>query len=268
MVKFLFSALALLLASSGYHCSAQIQDPSEKYRAQLPVGTYRGNAITTTSLDDGRMYLTAVNGNVYILSQTTGDILTTYERNDPITCNTFLSWDASNTDNNPRGVYSVGNTVIVMSSEGEVLDEFEVAGNVAQQPMIRFGVVWVAHNTDAGGEVTAYDVVQGGVMLNAKFGGVTIGGVSRTGNEGVYFGTNDGKVYFINYISLEANIVATGLDHDLSTGTPYTNQSGDDLIFQSESGLMLWWKLEIDSVFPANPTFTRPLSGGVDSYSK
>jgi hypothetical protein len=103
---------------------------------------------------------------------------------------------------------------------------------------------------------------------NAVFGdgdGVTIGGLSRTSNDGVFFGTDTGNMHFIDYTSFSTNVVATGLGP--LSGTPYASPGGDDLIIQSDSGQMLWWKLGMNDVYPLAPTVTRPLDGGGEGFA-
>lgn len=268
------STLSLL---AGAHAQAGFELPKIAFQKVLADSiegvVFKGNGLSSGIPDDDKMYLTSSEGTVLTIRQSDGEVLNEYQEivvggggGEDLRCYTTVQWDSAS--NNELGVFacssSVFSTVTIINSDGNLHKKFQVEGRVQLQPMMRFGEVWVAHNDQSGnGHITRYNVETATQTVEQSFPGALVSSVTRTSNDGVYFGTNTGEVHYIDYLDPNGSgMIDSGFTGIL--GSPYANPGGTNLVVPTQAAELLMWSTNGGGIPPGtSPNVIRPLPGGI-----
>ena len=174
-----------------------VQYRSKVGRGLIEVGP--GNGLSHGRPGDNIAFLTTRDGNVFTIRATTGKVLNRYVPSVVGECTSVVDW---NDGTAVYGAYAIGNTIILVDENGNLFTEFTInQGQVNSQPVVKNDLIYVASNTDSAGIVSVYDpfntnpaprVFAQPILSNAQIGPLT------KGPNGIYFGGNNGVVFFID----------------------------------------------------------------------
>jgi hypothetical protein len=246
------------------HAATQtpLQYTSRVGRLEITIG--QGNGLSKGKSDDGKAFLTTRTGEVFTIEESTGNVIS---RNSPTTvgkCESIIDWSDGSKS---FGAYNIGNTIVLVKANGTPLEEFTITqGDVVAQPVVFEDLVFVASNTDNAGYISVYDpsIEQESKRLFAQqtLVGLQLGPLSK-GNDGIYFGGNNGILFVVSKDSLENPQIgifrqSPSIDEDLR-GKLYVDDSTAVLL--TPKGVFYGWDTMLDS-----PVFTVDL--GVDTNGK
>jgi hypothetical protein len=231
-----------------------LQYTSRVGRLEISVG--QGNGLSKGKAGDGIAFLTTRSGVVFTIEESTGEVLS---RNSPITegiCESVVDW---NKGSQGFGAYNIGNTIVLVKADGTAFDDFTVLqGDVVAQPIVYQNLVFVASNTNNAGYISVYDptIEQEAKRLFAQqtLVGVQIGPLSK-GENGVYFGGNNGIAFMVSKASLANPQVEIfwqlpSIDEDLR-GKLHVDDSSAVLL-TLEGGLYGWNTTDDSNLFSIN----------------
>jgi hypothetical protein len=174
-----------------------VQYRSKVGRGLIDVGP--GNGLTRGRPGDNIAFLTTRDGNVFTIRATTGKVLNRYVPTVVGECTSVVDW---NDGSAVYGAYAIGNTIVLITADGNLFTEFTIdQGLVNSQPVVKNNLIYIASNTDSAGIVSVYDPFNTNpaprVFAQQTLTNAQIGPLSK-GPKGIYFGGNNGIVFFID----------------------------------------------------------------------
>jgi hypothetical protein len=256
--------MALLLTLLFAHVVASQSRVGYRVRVDgLGITVGQGNGLSPGGAGTDTAFLTTQDGKVFRIQESTGVVLNEYSPDTTGVCVTVVDWNDASYLSKDIGAYAVGNTIIILGSDGNEFDSFTISeGEVTSQPVVHSDLVYVGSNSDTDGYISIYDPFGANPTLKLFFrqqwSGTLIGPLAK-GEHGIYYGTNNGMVFVIETASRfdpVSNIFASpGKD---MRGRPVVDDSS--LVMLSPGGTLYGWGVVEGS--QGSPLFQVDLGSG------
>ena len=222
-----------------------------------------GNGLSPGSTGTDTAFLTTQDGKVFRIQGSTGEVLSQYSPDVTGVCATVVDWNDASYSSKDIGAYAVGNTIIILGSDGTEFDSFTInEGEVTSQPVVHSDLVYVVSNSDSDGFLSIYDPFETNptpkLFFRQQWSETLLGPIAK-GERGVYYGTKNGMVFVIESASRfdpVSNIFASA-GEDMR-GRPFVD--GSSLIMQSPGGTLYGWGVVEGS--QGSPLFQVDLGSG------